>query len=105
FRSKTVDIGGTYVPLQGLNGVLGDIPLIGQILSGTQGEGILGMTFAVQGSTSNPQVIVNPFSIVAPGIFRDIFQMTAMDPNIRVRPDEPEMPSATAVSAAPSDEP
>jgi hypothetical protein len=105
FRSRTVDIGGTYVPLQGLNGALGDIPLIGQILSGTQGEGILGMTFAVQGPTSNPQVIVNPFSIVAPGIFRDIFQMTAMDPNIRVRPDEQRMPEATAVNAAPSDEP
>ncbi|HML27592.1 MAG TPA: AsmA-like C-terminal region-containing protein [Hyphomicrobium sp.] len=87
FRTKRVNIGGTYIPLQGLNGALGDIPVIGQILSGTQGEGVLGMTFAVQGETASPQVIVNPFSLVAPGIFRDIFQMTSMDPTIQVRDD------------------
>jgi hypothetical protein len=87
FKTKRVSIGGTYVPLQGLNGALGDIPVIGQILSGTQGEGVVGMTFAVQGPTSSPQVIVNPLSLVAPGIFRDIFQMTSMDPTIQVRED------------------
>jgi hypothetical protein len=101
FKTKRVNIGGTYIPLQGLNGALGDIPLLGQILSGTQGEGILGMTFAVQGETSNPQVIVNPFSLVAPGIFRDIFQMTAMDPTIQVRDSAPQAPVADGVRAAP----
>ncbi len=107
FKTKRVSIGGTYVPLQGLNGALGDIPVIGQILSGTQGEGFVGMTFAVQGPTSSPQVIVNPLSLVAPGIFRDIFQMTSMDPTIQVREDAghaaPAIGSAGAVSAdAPS---
>jgi hypothetical protein len=102
FRTKHVNIGGTYIPLQGLNGALGDIPVLGQILSGSQGEGILGMTFAVQGPTSAPQVIVNPFSLVAPGIFRDIFQMTAMDPTIQVRPSGGQQtPAASAVRAAP----
>ena len=75
-RSVSI-IGGTYIPLQGLNGAFGAIPLLGQILSGTQGEGIFGITFAVQGPTSDPQVIVNPLSLVAPGIFREMFQMTA----------------------------
>ena len=103
FRTKRVNIGGTYIPLQGLNGALGDIPVLGQILSGTQGEGILGMTFAVQGPTSSPQVIVNPFSLVAPGIFRDIFQMTSMDPTIQVRDDGRQTPGANAVRAAPPD--
>jgi hypothetical protein len=101
FRTKYVNIGGTYIPLQGLNGALGDIPVLGQILSGTQGEGILGMTFAVQGPTSSPQVIVNPFSLVAPGIFRDIFQMTSMDPTIQVREDATRRsPASSAVRAA-----
>ncbi|CAA2138413.1 AsmA-like C-terminal region-containing protein [Hyphomicrobium sp. ghe19] len=102
FRTKRVNIGGTYIPLQGLNGALGDIPLLGQILSGSQGEGIVGMTFAVQGPTSDPQVIVNPFSLVAPGIFRDIFQMTSMDPTIQVREDRaPQKPVEDRVRAAP----
>jgi hypothetical protein len=43
------------------------------------------MTFAVQGPTSNPQVIVNPLSLVAPGIFREMFQMTTADPKVQVR--------------------
>ena len=77
FKTKRVNFGGTYIPLQGLNGALGGIPVLGQIISGAQGEGIFGMTFAVQGPTSDPQVIVNPLSLVAPGIFREMFQMTA----------------------------
>jgi hypothetical protein len=104
FRTKRLNIGGTYIPLQGINGALGDIPVIGQILSGTQGEGFLGMTFAVQGPTASPQVIVNPFSLVAPGIFRDIFQMTSMDPTIQVRDDGSRQPAASAVRAAPPSE-
>ncbi len=112
FRAKTVNIGGTYIPLQGLNGALGDIPVLGQILSGTQGEGILGMTFAVQGPTASPQVIVNPFSLVAPGIFRDIFQMTSMDPTIQVREDaarqaprDSDPDASPAVAAPPASKP
>jgi len=85
FRTKRVNFGGTYIPLQGLNGALGGIPVLGQIISGAQGEGIFGMTFAVQGPTSNPQVIVNPLSLVAPGIFREMFQMTTADPKVQVR--------------------
>lgn len=103
FRTKRVNIGGTYIPLQGINGALGDIPVIGQLLSGTQGEGVLGMTFAVQGQTTSPQVIVNPFSLVAPGIFRDIFQMTSMDPTIQVR-DDGKRQVPTAIDP-PQDEP
>jgi hypothetical protein len=105
FRTKRVNIGGTYIPLQGLNGgLIGDIPLIGQILTGTQGEGVLGMTFAVQGSTSSPQVIVNPFSLVAPGIFRDIFQMTSMDPTIQVRDDVGQQAAWPSVQGATASE-
>jgi hypothetical protein len=88
FKTKSINLGGTYVPLQGLNGALGGIPLLGQIISGAQGEGIFGMTFAVQGPTSDPQVIVNPLSLVAPGIFREMFQMTAANPKVQVREDQ-----------------
>jgi hypothetical protein len=104
FKTRRVNFGGTYIPLQGLNGALGGIPVLGQIISGTQGEGIFGMTFAVQGPTSNPQVIVNPLSLVAPGIFREMFQMTASDPKVQVRGDErPALaPSPTSVRASSS---
>ncbi len=96
FKTRHVNFGGTYIPLQGLNGALGGIPLLGQIISGTQGEGIFGITFAVQGPTANPQVIVNPLSLVAPGIFREVFQMTASDPKVQIRGDDRVPQDATA---------
>ncbi len=34
-----------------------------------------------------PQVIVNPLAMLAPGIFRDIFQMTPFDPKVQRRDD------------------
>ncbi|MGE0856998.1 MAG: hypothetical protein AB7L18_12990, partial [Hyphomicrobiaceae bacterium] len=58
---------------------------VGQILSGPRGEGIFGITFAVQGAMADPQVIVNPLSLVAPGIFREVFQMTNPDPQVLPR--------------------
>jgi hypothetical protein len=87
YASQKVNLGGTYIPLQGLNNALGGIPVLGQILSGPRGEGIFGITFAVQGAMANPQVVVNPLSLVAPGIFREMFQMT--NPNTSVQPRAP----------------
>ncbi len=71
---QVVQLGGTYVPLYGLNAAFGAFPIIGDLLVGRRGEGVLGITFAVSGSLSDPQVIVNPISAVAPGIFRQIFE-------------------------------
>jgi hypothetical protein len=34
---------------------------------------------------ANPQVIVNPLSLVAPGIFREVFQMTNPSPKVQPR--------------------
>lgn len=84
FKTRRVSLGGTYVPLQGLNSAFCDIPIFGPILTGPKCEGLLGITFAIQGRMESPQVIVNPFSMVAPGIFREIFQMT--NPNPKVQP-------------------
>jgi hypothetical protein len=89
FKMRRVNLGGTYVPLQGLNSALCEIPLFGQIITGPKCEGISGMTFAIQGPMDRPEVIVNPLSMLAPGIFRDIFQMTPFDPKVQRR-DEPQ---------------
>ncbi len=93
YKMRRVNLGGTYVPLQGLNSALCEIPLFGQIITGPKCEGISGMTFAIQGSLDRPEVIVNPLSMLAPGIFRDIFQMTPFDPKIQRRGDE-DVPAA-----------
>lgn len=89
YKTERVNLGGTYIPLQGLNNAFGQIPVLGQILSGPRGEGIFGITFAITGAMANPQVIVNPLSLVAPGIFREVFQMTNPSPKVQPRKPEP----------------
>ena len=75
FAARRMRVGGTYVPLQGLNGAIGAIPGIGQLLAGPKGEGVLGITFEIRGAMQRPEVLVNPLSLVAPGIFREMFQV------------------------------
>ena len=74
FKAQTVDLGGTYVPLYGLNSALGSIPVLGGIFVGRQGEGLVGITFTIQGKLDDPNVLVNPMSVLTPGIFRQIFE-------------------------------
>lgn len=69
-----IDITGTMVPLQGINGVLDDIPLLGQILTGGKGEGLFAVTFAMGGTISKPKTQVNPLSALAPGFLRKAFE-------------------------------
>ena len=47
------------------------------------------MTFAIEGPMDRPQVIVNPLAMLAPGIFREIFQMTPFDPKVQRRDEAP----------------
>ncbi|NWH09005.1 MAG: hypothetical protein HXY22_10255 [Alphaproteobacteria bacterium] len=69
-----INIVGTLVPIYGINSILDGIPLIGDILTSREGEGILGMTYAVRGSSDDLRISVNPLSAIAPGIFRRIFE-------------------------------
>lgn len=100
YKMRRVNLGGTYVPLQGLNSALCEIPLFGQIITGPKCEGISGMTFAIQGSMDRPEVIVNPLSMLAPGIFRDIFQMTPFDPKVQRRDEDAASADEEAVRAS-----
>ena len=81
FKAQTVDLGGTYVPLYGLNSALGSIPLLGKVLVGRQGEGVVGITFAIKGKLDDPTVLVNPMSVMTPGIFRQIFEFSGSVPD------------------------
>ena len=74
FAHETIALSGTYVPLYGFNSVLGAVPLLGDLLKGRENEGVFGITYAVQGRTSNPDVVVNPVSMLAPGFLRQIFE-------------------------------
>ncbi len=71
---NAIALKGSLVPLFGINSVLGNIPLLGTIITSKEGEGIIGMTYSVNGNTDEPSVSVNPLSALAPGILRRIFE-------------------------------
>jgi hypothetical protein len=95
FRRQGLEIGGTYVPMSGLMRVPAEIPFFGPLLTGPRGEGLFGITFGIKGSMARPQVIVNPLSLITPGIFREVFQMTPEDLRI-IRASDRHRPARTA---------
>ena len=64
---------GTIVPAFLVNSLLGNIPVVGDLLVGGKGEGIFAANFSVQGTTEEPDIIVNPLSVLAPGFLRNLF--------------------------------
>jgi hypothetical protein len=68
-----LDLGGTIVPIYGLNWALAKVPLVGPFLAGREGEGAFAVTYSVKGPLSEPQISVNPLSVLAPGFLRDLF--------------------------------
>jgi hypothetical protein len=73
FRTKRVQLTGTFTPLAAVNQMFSDIPLLGDLLTGPNREGVFAWNFGVKGGLENPEIIVNPFSGVAPGFTREMF--------------------------------
>lgn len=69
-----INMTGTFMPAYGLNRIFGEIPLLGQLLGNGEERGLIGITFRLSGKAKKPQLSVNPISLIAPGIFRQIFE-------------------------------
>jgi hypothetical protein len=74
-RDGALDIGGTIIPAYSLNSALGELPLLGELLTGGKGQGVFGLTFGLRGTLQQPRFIANPVSALAPGFLRRIFDM------------------------------
>ncbi len=70
---------GNVIPVRFLNSILNNIPLLGPMLSGGEGEGLFGIAYTVSGSFNNPAVSLNPLSMLAPGFIRKFFQSIGED--------------------------
>ena len=82
FRTRVMQVGGTFTPLSTLNKMFSEMPLVGDIVTGPKREGVFAMTYALQGGLENPELVVNPFSAITPGITRELMQITPSDPRI-----------------------
>ncbi|GEM_PF-1341274 len=86
-----ISLSGAVAPVYQLNSVLGAAPVIGDILVGKKGEGVLAVSYAVNGRRTSPNVVVNPLSALTPGVFRQIFEPQNATP----KPVETSAPAET----------
>ncbi len=86
--SQTLDIKGTIVPMSEVNNIIGSIPLVGDILTG--GSGLIAATYTMRGPAKEPQVSINPLSVLTPGFLRRIlFEGGYEDDGPSIVPPEP----------------
>lgn len=86
-----LDLKGTVIPAYALNSLVGEIPVIGNLITGGENQGVLGVDYSVTGGYDDPQISVNPLSAFTPGFLRNIFDI--FDAPEGVDPEEIEVPS------------
>lgn len=72
--ASQVRMSGTFIPLYGLNNMVGQIPVLGLFLGGGSNEGLFGITYEVVGTLGQPVLRVNPISAIFPGVSRKIME-------------------------------
>ena len=68
--TNQMDIQGTIIPMTEINSLLNAIPVVGDLLTG--GSGLIAATYTMKGPSSDPQVSINPLSVLTPGFLRKI---------------------------------
>jgi hypothetical protein len=97
-----LDVDGVIAPSPRLNlSMLGNVPVIGDLLISRRGEGVFGMTYSINGPAAAPRVGVNPVSALTPGILRRIFEPLS-GPDEGDVAEEPVTSDAGAAAPAPS---
>ncbi|MEM7461063.1 MAG: DUF3971 domain-containing protein [Pseudomonadota bacterium] len=69
-----MDLKGTFLPALAISRAIGLIPIVGNILGNGRDTGLIGITFRMSGPSRNPKLEINPISVVAPGVFRKVFE-------------------------------
>ncbi len=70
-NASTIDLSGTILPAGVLNSVLGQLPIIGELLTGgEEGGGVVAIDYSVRGGIEEPGVKINPLSALAPGFLK-----------------------------------
>ena len=73
-EDKNLNLEGVLVPAYAINSIINKIPLIGEIVTGIEGEGIIGVKYKAEGHYENPKYSIDPFSLFTPGILRNLFE-------------------------------
>ncbi len=71
-QTREIDVSGNLVPANQISRLIGQVPLVGQILTGVDKTGLFSTQFSMKGTIEEPDVNVNALAL-APGLLRDLF--------------------------------
>ena len=71
--SKKVDVSGNLVPANQISNLLGELPILGGLIAGTDKSGVFVTQFKVTGTSDDLKTMLDPVTSVAPGVLRDLF--------------------------------
>lgn len=104
-QGRELALTGTLVPSYTANSLLGNIPVLGKAFVGGEGEGVFAARFSVKGPVSDPEVGVNPLSLLTPGFLRNLFEIAeSKSANRVVEQKKPEAALPVPVDATESAE-
>jgi Protein of unknown function len=84
YISNQVRMSGTIIPVYGLNNMFGQLPVLGLFFGGGSNEGLIGVTYEVVGTPTQPVMRVNPISAIFPGVTRKIMEFNTGKQNTPV---------------------
>lgn len=64
---------GNIVPFGTVNKLIGSVPLLGDIITGGEDGGVLAVSYTLRGTLDDPDINVNPVSLLTPGFLRNLF--------------------------------
>ncbi|MDP9127172.1 MAG: DUF3971 domain-containing protein [Pseudomonadota bacterium] len=71
--SGEANLYGTMVPFSVMSSLIGAIPIVGLIVTGIDKQGFLAVSYTIKGPMANPEIMVNPVSLLTPGFLRNLF--------------------------------
>lgn len=102
--SGVYDAGNGRLDLRGVISPIYLVNAVGAVLT-RRGEGLFGFNYTVRGTVENPQIGVNPLSILTPGMFRELFRRPPPRIGGAAEPDTGGAAASPAGPAAAPDEP
>jgi len=75
-QTKDIEIEGVFVPVHGLNKLIGNIPVIGNLLAGKDGT-VFATNYNISGKATDPKIEFNALSTLSPNSIKEIFSDTS----------------------------
>jgi hypothetical protein len=72
-KEKSINLMGSIVPAYKINTLLNNIPIVGDLLTAREDEGIFAINYEAIGTWNKPNIFINPLTLLTPGIIRNIF--------------------------------